>query len=110
QSLPDESPGREFVRGAGAPQRREHVELPKLHLVLGADLSPGAVQMSAQPGYPTEHLHRRNVEIGAFTPPCLDQPVHLVPHGEIVAGLPCPSRLLTSRISMLLGNLVTVWR
>jgi hypothetical protein len=85
QSLLEQPPGRELVRRPGPAQRGQHVELPRLEGVLGERLSPGPVEVVAEPADPAEHLHRPKVEVGALPAPGLDEPVHLVPHGPILA-------------------------
>src|SRR5215207_7973742 len=70
--------GGEAVRGAGAPERREHVELGCLELRARERLAPGAIEVLREPCDAGEHLQRREVEVGALALPVVDDPVDLV--------------------------------
>jgi hypothetical protein len=85
QRLPEKLAGGELVRGAGAPQRREDVEGPDLEAVLGKDGPAGPGEVVREPGYPRQHMHRGDVEVGSLALPRVDQPVHLVGHRSTLA-------------------------
>jgi hypothetical protein len=78
QRGPEQRARRELERRALPAQRREHVEGPRLELVLGERPAPRDVQVPGQPGDPAEHLHRLHVQIGPLRLPRGDQVVHLV--------------------------------
>lgn len=79
-------PGGELIGGAGPPQGRQYVELPRLQLVLGERQAPGPVKMTRQPADPTEHLEGLHVEVRALSAPRCDQPVDLVLHDDQSSG------------------------
>ncbi|CAM5371413.1 hypothetical protein SBADM41S_05974 [Streptomyces badius] len=86
QGLGEELPGGELVRGAGPAQRREHVELPRLQVVLGEGYAAGPVEVACQAGDAAEHLEWFHVEVGALAAPCSDQSVDLVLHVDQCRG------------------------
>ncbi len=75
----------ELVGPAGPAQSGEYVELPRLELVGGKRLATRAVEVAGQPGDSAENVHRRDIEVGTFPLPRLDQPVDLVLHPSSVA-------------------------
>ena len=81
QRLAQETTGRQLVRRTGAPQRRQHVELPRLDVVGAEGVAAGEVEVAGQPADPAEHLDRAEVEVAALAGPRLDQAVHFVAHG-----------------------------
>jgi len=79
QRGPEQRARRELERRPLPAQRREHVERPRLELVLGERAAPRDVQVPGQPRDPAEHLHRLHVQVGPLRSPRGDQVVHLVP-------------------------------
>ena len=84
EGLAQQAAGGELVGLAGAPQRGQHVELPRLDAVRGEGVAAGEVEVARQPADPGEHLDGREVEVAAFASPGLDQVVHLVAHDDIL--------------------------
>ena len=78
QGLGDQLAGGQLVRRAGPAQRRQHVELPALQVVLGEGGAAGAVQVPGQPGDPGQHLERLDVQVRALALPGEHDAVDLV--------------------------------
>ena len=74
----EQLPGRQLVGRAGAPQRGQHVELPRLQVVRGERRAAGEVEVPGQPADAESTCERRDVEVGALALPGLDDPVDLV--------------------------------
>ncbi|CAM5736791.1 hypothetical protein SBADM41S_09445 [Streptomyces badius] len=79
-------PGESWYGVAGPAQRREHVELPRLQVVLGEGYAAGPVEVACQAGDAAEHLEWFHVEVGALAAPCSDQSVDLVLHVDQCRG------------------------
>ena len=71
-------PWGEPVRGAGAAQRHQHVELPHGQFVAGEGHVARAVQPAREPADPREHRQWSEVQVGALTVPGRDHLVDVV--------------------------------
>src|SRR6266508_2134152 len=71
-------PGSEPVRRAGAAQRRQHVELPRLEVPRGEGDPDPALQQPRGARDPPDHAHRADVEVGPLGPPLVGDQVHRV--------------------------------
>jgi len=76
-------------------QRREHVEFPRLELMLGERAAPRDVQVPGEPGDPAEHLHRLDIQVRPLRSPRGDQIIHLVAQQRRGEDLPVGVRLGT---------------
>jgi hypothetical protein len=83
QRGPEQRAGGELERRPLPAQRREHVERPRVELVLGERAAPRDVQVPGQPRDPAEHLHRLHVQVGPLRSPRGDQIVNLIPEQRL---------------------------
>ena len=75
---------RQPVWRSRAAQRCQYVEFPRLQIMSAEDIRPETVEVASQPADPGQHLHRRNIDVGALALPRIDDGVDLVP--SLMAG------------------------
>ena len=84
QRLVHELAGRELIGLAGAAQRRQHVELRRLEVVIGEGLLAGPVEVEREPGDAAEHVHGGDVHVRTLPLPRRDQSIDIVFHPAIL--------------------------
>ena len=85
QRRADQRSRRHLIRRPLSAQGRQHVELPRLEPATRERGPPGEVKVPRQPGYPAQHLHGLDVQIGPLRVPRGHQIVYLVAHRTIRA-------------------------
>ncbi len=78
QRLPDQLAGRERERFARPAERGQHIEFVRLQPVCHEGVGAMTVEAVGEPADPGEHLHRRKIQVGAFSTPGCDEAVDLV--------------------------------
>jgi hypothetical protein len=78
QRRAEQRAGGELERRSLPAQRREHVEFPRLKLVIGERPTARDVQVPSQPGDATEDLQRLDVQVRPLRPPGGHQVIHFI--------------------------------